>query len=133
MSNAARTAAAQALGCVRFDPNDPRCQPWDGRRIVSGSASLSLGTARCPIPIGCLPSASGMLRRSGWNTCPRPDGDEDIDDVSRIHRALPSNATITGPHVSEALPERQAPTHGDGANRDDPSTAVSLWRQKSCG
>jgi hypothetical protein len=58
-----------------------------------------------------------MLRRSGGNTCPRPDGGEGIDDVSRTHNATNYGATRT---KSEALLERHAPSHGDGVNRNGP-------------
>jgi hypothetical protein len=68
----------QALGCVGFDPSDPRRQSWDGRWpgeadcerlgfFVGGLAA----TARFPISAGCSRNAAGTLRRNGGSTTHR--------------------------------------------------------------
>jgi hypothetical protein len=66
----------QGLGCVGFDPNNPRRRPWDGK--WPGEADCErLGffvteTARCPISTACSPGVSGIRTGNGGNpTCVR--------------------------------------------------------------
>ena len=77
----------QALGCVGFNPNDPRREPWPrkwpGRPIVNVSVSSSPATARCLISTVSLRSVFGTRNGNGGNNPPVGECETCIDRLTK--------------------------------------------------